>query len=212
MTNRTHLPESTDWDKYYKQSPAAARFTRPITTRTLIRALLRYSVQNPILAELGGAGSCVLDSVINAVHPLEYHVVDINQYGLDLLRPRATADHLFLHKEDVRYLTLDVEVDTVFSLGLIEHFDPEGTRRAIEAHFRILKRGGIAIISFPTPTYLYRATRGAAELLGKWIFHDERPLRTHEVAAAIAGVGTIVSEEIIWPIFLTQTLLVVRKA
>jgi SAM-dependent methyltransferase len=204
--------QRTDWDTYYRQSPTVSRFTRSITRQRIIRAITTHSIGRPTLVEFGGAGSCILDSVMKTVQPTEYHVVDNNQYGLNLLHSRAQKDsRLFLYHQDILNLTLDIEVDIVLSVGLIEHFDPSGTERAVQAHLRILKSGGIAIITFPTPTFLYRATRKAAEFLGKWRFHDERPLFPAEVVRAVSDHGAILSKEIIWPIFLTQTLLVVRK-
>jgi SAM-dependent methyltransferase len=211
MTKVNTASKSTDWDKYYRESPAPSKFTRPIIQRTFIRALSQYSIANPVLAELGGGGSRVLDAVIQAVRPSEYHIIDNNRVGMDLLLARVQKDKLVLHVGSVLDLDMNLQVDTVFSLGLIEHFDEGGTRQAVLAHFRILKPGGIAVITFPTPTYLYRMTRGVAELSGKWIFHDERPLWTKEVARSLEGIGTILHEEIIWPIGLTQTLLVIRK-
>ena len=108
-------------------------------------------------------------------------------------------------------LDLPPAADLVFSVGLIEHFDREGTRRAVDAHFDLLKPGGIAVISFPTPTPLYRLARMAAELAGAWIFHDERPLRLVEVAAAAAPHVRLLSHRILWPIVFTQCLAVWRK-
>jgi SAM-dependent methyltransferase len=205
------MTRATDWDLYYSKSPAASRFTRPLIQRTFIKAFERYSAPHPVVAELGGAGSRVLPAVIRHIAPSQYHIIDSNEYGLNLLRDRPDLESVYLHHQDVLNLDLPIQVDTVFSLGLIEHFDIDGTKRAILAHFRILKQGGIAIISFPTPTFLYRGTRTIAELAGKWIFHDERPLWTSEVRKAIDGQGTILMETLIWPIFLTQTLLVIKK-
>jgi SAM-dependent methyltransferase len=204
-------PDRTDWDVYYQRSPAAARFTRPLIQRVLMSAFQRFSPPNPVLVELGGAGSRVFDAVMREVRPVEYHVVDSNQFGLDVLRQRTGRQDVFLHCADVLHLDLPVRADVVFSLGLIEHFDEAGTREAVLAHFRLLKPGGIAIISFPTPTFLYRASRAVAEFAGKWIFHDERPLWPAEVAKAFEGQGELLYGHLIWPIFFTQTLIVVRK-
>jgi hypothetical protein len=88
---------------------------------------------------------------------------------------------------------------------------PEDTKKAVAAHFRVLKAGGIAIISFPTPTLLYRISRFVAEALGLWMFHDERPLKKQEIVEAIGNHGTILHGEIIWPIFFTQMIIVARK-
>lgn len=204
------ISPATDWNVYYQKGPGFARFTRRLTQWALIDCLRRYSDPHPVLAELGGAASCVFDSVRREIVPREYHIVDNNELGLELLAQRA-GEQAILHKASVLGLDLPIQADTVFSLGLIEHFDIEETREAIWAHLRLLKPNGIAVISFPTPTFLYRATRGFAELAGKWIFHDERPLWTEEVAAAVANRADILHERLIWPIFLTQTMLVIRK-
>lgn len=206
------MPESpaTDWNAYYEKRPGLARFTRRVTERALIDCLQRYSVPRPVLAELGGAASCVFDAIRERLVPREYHVVDNNELGLRLLTQRV-GEQAIVHKGNVLELDLALQVDTVVSLGLIEHFDVEGTRKVLMAHLRLLKPNGIAVISFPTPTLLYRTTRAVAELAGKWIFHDERPLWTKEVAAAVADHGEVLHERLVWPIFLTQTMLVIRK-
>ena len=71
--------------------------------------------------------------------------------------------------------------------------------------------GGYAIISFPTPTWLYRCARSTAERLGKWRFTDERPLALQEVKDAVRGLGEVVFEKTLWPLVFTQHLIVVRK-
>jgi SAM-dependent methyltransferase len=206
------MTNATDWDLYYRNSPWASRFTRPVLFGRLLALLQRYSVPNPSLAELGGAGSGVFNQVRLRLRPREYHVIDNNQYGLEQLRRRVGEQPgLTLWNRSVLKLDLPLELDTVFSLGLIEHFDEEGTREAIMAHLRLLKPGGIAIISFPTPTYLYRAARGIAEVTGKWIFHDERALWPDEVKKAINGQADWLHGELVWPIVFTQTLAAIRK-
>ena len=76
--------KGTDWNRYYTKTPAPARLTRRITERRLIAVLKKYSVPNPALAELGGAASCVFDSVERHLAPSIYHAIDTNQFGLDL--------------------------------------------------------------------------------------------------------------------------------
>ena len=99
----------------------------------------------------------------------------------------------------------------MFSVGLVEHFDPARTREAILAHFSILRPGGIAIITFPTPTLLYRVTRGLIEAAGMWKFHDERPLKPAEVASSVKERGEILQQKLMWPLILTQHVVVARK-
>jgi cyclopropane fatty-acyl-phospholipid synthase-like methyltransferase len=112
---------------------------------------------------------------------------------------------------DVLNVAPKLSLDFVYSVGLIEHFNVEETARVIQAHFDMLKPGGIALITFPTPTFLYKGTRRLAEKTGQWIFHDERPLSISEVLKTVSLYGTVLHQEIIWPIFLTQGAIVARK-
>ena len=114
------------------------------------------------------------------------------------------------HREDCRQSSVS-HVDAAFSVGLIEHFDREGTREAVASHFRAIKPGGCAIISFPTPTLLYRVARSISEALGAWEFPDERPLDRAEVVAAAGDFGVVEFEKILWPIVFTQRMMVFRK-
>src|SRR5450759_5362735 len=114
------------------------------------------------VAELGGANSCFLDALKQTLDIREYHIVDTNQYGLQLLRDRCSDDgSIVLHARDAMHLPPLPPSDLVFSVGLIEHFECEGTCQVVQAHFEPLRPGGIAIITYPTPTWLYRVTRRA---------------------------------------------------
>jgi SAM-dependent methyltransferase len=116
-----------------------------------------------------------------------------------------------LHQQNVVALDLEIEADVAFSIGLVEHFDPAGTRKAIETHLAVLRPGGYALISAPTPTWLYRAARRVFEVLGIWRFPDERPLLAEELRACVAGQGEVVFEKVLWPLVFTQRLMVIRK-
>lgn len=213
--SRARRPARTDWDRYYRQPYRTARFSRRITEKKLHHLIRAYALadgQGLRLGELGGAGSCFCANICAGFPVAQYHVVDNNALGLAALRERiGNRTEVILHHQDILDGYEDLGLDLVFSVGLIEHFSVADTRKAIAAHFRWLKPGGLAIILFPTPTWLYRVTRGLAEATGQWIFHDERPLARDEVAAASLEHGEIIHEEINWPIFLTQMILVVRK-
>jgi len=204
---------ATDWGGYYESTPFTARITRRYTAAVLASALKRFAgsrIQS--IVELGGGNSCFFDTICRQFDLQVYHVVDSNARGLELLRQRAGGDpRLRLHRHDVTQPGLDLLADAAFSAGLIEHFDREGTRKAVEAHLRAVRPGGYAIISAPTPTWLYRAARNICELVGIWRFPDERPLAADEIRASVSGQGEIVFEKILWPLVFTQLMVVVRK-
>jgi hypothetical protein len=45
-----------------------------------------------------------------------------------------------------------------------------------------------------------------------WLFPDERPLLRDEVLQTVSELGEIVFEKTLWPLVLTQHLIMVRKA
>jgi glycosyltransferase involved in cell wall biosynthesis len=206
---------STDWDDYYNRPYRTASVTRGITTRLLIRLMREHAQPTPDKArfqELGGANSCFLDAMRETFTPSEYHIVDNNRTGLERTRERFEAqDPIYLHEVDLLHASTTVRADITYSAGLIEHFDPAGTKKLVAEHFEGTRDGGLVIITFPTPTWLYRGIRGIAERMGMWIFHDERPLSEKEVLAAASGKGTVLYNRINWAIGLTQRVIAFRN-
>jgi putative flippase GtrA/SAM-dependent methyltransferase len=217
FTRRKTAPAATDWDSYYTSVPPTAKLTRRYTTATLLAAIRRHASpaapeRGFSIVEIGGANSCFLDGILAGVPCARYDIVDTNRYGLELLEKRLGGNPVVrLHQQSVLDMSLDGEADVVFSVGLVEHFDVAGTRAAVLAHFDALRPGGTLILTFPTPTPLYRATRRLIEMLGMWKFHDERPLGAEEVAEAIGERGEVVDRKTLWPLILTQYLIVARK-
>ena len=217
FTRRKSAPAATDWDSYYTSVPPTAKLTRRYTTATLLDAIRRHAspaAGEPGLSivEIGGANSCFLDGILAEVRCARYDIVDTNRYGLELLEKRlGRNDTVHLHRQSVLDMSLPSQADVVFSVGLVEHFDPPGTRAAVLAHFDALRPGGTLILTFPTPTVLYRVTRRLIEMAGMWKFHDERPLQTAEVTEAIRERGEVVYRKTLWPLLLTQQLIVARK-
>jgi len=206
---------ATDWDQYYKSVPATARLTRTYTTATLLKLMRSYtrlgSGAPATILEFGGANSCFLDKIVQEFSPAAYHVIDTNAYGLGLLRKRLSpGSRVHLHQASILDMArVSLKADVVFSVGLIEHFEKQGTAKAVEAHLDCLNPGGCAIITFPTPTWLYRAARGVAEAAGAWKFHDERPLQPDEILRVL-GNREILHQKTLWPLVFTQHLLVCR--
>ena len=217
FTRRQATNGATNWDKYYTSVPPTAKITRRYTTAMLLTAIERHGLPKSddghlSILEIGGANSCFVDSILAAIGCARYDVVDTNRYGLKLLKDRM-GDRSVVHvyEENVLGLKLDHTADVVFSVGLVEHFDPPQTREAVLAHFDALRPGGTAIITFPTPTLLYRITRSLIEMIGMWKFPDERPLEPLEVITAIGDRADILFQKTLWPLILTQYMIVARK-
>ena len=204
---------STDWDEYYSEPFPAAKLARQISSQR-IRGLLTTFAQLERLkiAELGGGNSFIAGDIIGNLDVQEYQVVDSNQRSLELLSSRFNEYSCVTSKRaDVLLLEEECRFDIVFSVGLIEHFSEKNTERAIQSHFHMCKPGGIVLLTFPTPTFLYRSIRGVAELLGIWKFPDERPLKSAEVLAGAGEKATLLHQSILWGIGLTQGYMVFRS-
>ena len=210
-------PRTTDWDRYYISVPATAKITRRYSTSVLLDAIRRHARAGSgdgqlSIVEIGGANSCFLDAMLSRIPCRSYDVVDTNEYGISLLAGKAGDGKVVrLHKHSILDNPLHMAADLVFSVGLVEHFGPSETRAAILAHFDYLRPGGTAIFTFPTPTHLYRITRGLIEALGMWRFPDERPLEPQEVVDAVSVRGEVIWQKMLWPLMLTQYMIVARK-
>jgi cyclopropane fatty-acyl-phospholipid synthase-like methyltransferase len=210
---RNLKPARTDWDNYYARPYRTASLTRRHTASALVDLMRRTNGSQASILEFGGANSCFIDQILAEVAPVRYDVIDNNKMGLDLIRGRySTDDRVSVRLGDVLSVPKpDRLYDIVFSVGLIEHFNKAETASAVAAHFNYLRPGGTAIITFPTPTWLYRFVRKLAEITNSWIFPDERPLQLQEFERAVAGLGEIKSARILWPLILTQYCVEVQK-
>ena len=212
---RAEKPQATDWDSYYKSVFPAARWTRQYTTRALEKALARFGMtEQPLsIIEFGGANSCFARAITEAVPTSRYYAADLNRYGLAMIAERTDLpDTVVPVHADVLSPQAELpQADVVMSVGLIEHFSPTETRMAIENHFRFCRPGGVVILSYPTPTWLYRTARCLAESVRAWRFPDERPLARHEVHETASRYGALLDERVLWPLIFTQRLMAFRK-
>src|SRR5579872_7330932 len=134
----------TNWNAYYSRPFKTALLTRKYTTRVLLNFMRRYS-GNPdfTLTEIGGANSCFYEKIASDLAPRRYIIVDNNQLGLDKFRERlGQPAGVELYNQDIFAPEPRERTDVVLSVGLIEHFDKEGTRTCILNHQPYLRRPG----------------------------------------------------------------------
>lgn len=212
MQEETHN-ERTDWNAYYQKAPGFARITRSYTRSRLLALIQKFLGENQRdIIEIGGANSCFVEDICKNNHPKNYSVIDNNAFGIELLKKRCRdLPQLSCEIRDLFELEKNPRADLCFSVGLIEHFDREGTKKAIQTHFDLVKPGGLVLLTFPTPTWLYRAIRKAAEKTNSWKFPDERPLAFAEVLSVCEQNGRSLWTETLWPLGLTQGLVIFRK-
>lgn len=204
----------TDWDAYYQRPAPTASVTRQFTRRWLIRTIGAYARPRPMeIIELGGGNSFCATDIVGALEVARYDVVDRNRASLDMYRRKMAGTRVRFDAVAADLLAEAPSLapaDVVFSVGLVEHFDPAQSRIVAARHFDLVRSGGIVIITAPTPTLPYRMTRGAAERLGLWAFPDERPMAPAEVESLNGGRGTRLAATTLWPLILTQRAVVWR--
>jgi putative flippase GtrA len=215
--NIRETSESTDWSQYYLTPAKTALFTRRATEKALHKVMDEHLLTGPVerICELGGANSAFFAGIQARFPDAHYTIIDNNQTGLNLFRrSHPGVHHISLINRDLLQVPAIKanRAELVFSVGLIEHFDPEGTARVIKAHFDYAAPGALVIITFPTPTWLYRLVRGAAEVAGMWRFPDERPLAVETVREQMSRYGTVLHTGINWGVILTQGMVAVRKS
>jgi hypothetical protein len=210
----TETYKHTNWDIYYSKDYKITSYTRKTTEKLLLKLFNQYcpDINSKTIVELGGANSCFYSAIRQNVKPKLFHVIDNNDVGIEKFKKKIVDDkHASFENANVLELKPDKYYDLAFSIGLIEHFDVEGTAKAIKAHFDIVPQDGIVIISFPTPTFLYIVVRKICEIIGIWFFFDERPLEFNEVIKEASKHGTVLHKTINWKVILTQGFIVARK-
>lgn len=208
----------SDWDEYYSK----AKFdVPPFIVNALWKnyeAVLRKQNADKqpslVVMELGGADSCFYQLVRQSFNVSEYHIVDNNQYGLDLFEHKQD-EGVFLHQFDLLQgnpQDLGIQADIVFSAGLIEHFVPADTQAMVKSHFALTKLDGLVLMSFPTPTVVYWAFRYFLEKTEKFPPLFERPVPPDEIRSITSNLGMELENYKIWKTILTQFLVLFRKS
>ena len=202
----------TDWDNYYaNRTVSQATLTRKITGRLIVKKLNEYAAEKPqAIVEFGGGDSCFYEKFHKSFPGVKYIVIDNSTVGIAKFYEKAGADAEAICR-DIFDPFDDWLGDIVYSVGLIEHFDPVLTAACIRSHFQAVRPGGIVLLSYPTPTPLYRIIRLVAEFLKIWKFVDERPLLYVEVAAEVGKYGQVLWHGINWSIGLTQEIVIARR-
>jgi len=208
--------KQTDWSSYYNKKSIASKLTQKITQKYIFEYMNKYILDKSNLktVEFGGANSCFFDFIADKFKPKEYVIIDNNQFGLDKFKENKNDYNceIQLINDDILKVNKPSETfDYCYSIGLVEHFNIENTKKAIEAHFRYTKEQGIVLISFPTPTFQYRLIRKCMEALSLWKFFDERPLTIEEVMPILQEKGDVLEIKLIRRLPLTQMMCVVRK-
>ena len=206
--------KKTDWSSYYSKPSKVAGLTRRITEKILIKQLKKYFEVNATfhIQEMGGANSCFLKGITKKFPKSHYCIIDNCKTGLGLSKDQfGLMKHVTIQELNILKSSKFNKSEVVLSTGLIEHFNKSDTSLMIKKHFQAAKSSGLVIITYPTPTLLYKATRKILEILGLWQFHDERPLTKREVEDVARHYGEVKYHQVNKFIPLTQGVIVCVK-
>lgn len=205
----------TDWSDYYAKpkSPVSIR-TQKITLHYLVRLIKKYFTEDKLkIVECGGGNSCFAADITSMLNVEYYDIIDNCMLGIE----KATNNHTIRNTwyadltQEIDSLILEENYNFVYSVGLVEHFAKKERKKVIENHFKLCKEGGYVLITAPTPILQYRFWRKVMELLNKWQFWDEVPMKPEHLAEEIAPYGEIVSVGINRGLPLSQCVIIARK-
>lgn len=208
----------TNWTKYYQQKKSFfSTYTQRFTLKKIFDCM-NQSIDDRCddikVMELGGGNSCFAKEICNQRNISNYDIVDNNELAVGFF----VKQNLYVGKYTgiLQDLTQKIDnitpvYDFVFSIGLIEHFQPKDRKQVIQNHFRYCKPGGVVMISFPTPTRKYLFWRRIMELLGVWMFWDETPLTYEDIREELEENGKIIKVELNKRLYLTQMIVLISK-
>lgn len=209
------MTDKTDWNRYYlKELPIITKISRAINGKAILSSYKKINLidSDISICELGGANSCFARNFCENSSVKRYHIVDSNKIGLSMFKGSYPGTRFTVELDDIILpYSNDEHFDLVFSVGLIEHFQSTDIETVVQAHFARCKINGHVLITFPTPTWLYKFCRTCLTMIGRWDFPDELPLEMNKARSLIQNFGVVRYESITWSIGLTQGLFLVEK-
>jgi SAM-dependent methyltransferase len=158
-----------------------------------------------------GAGRST-NALLYALRGARPTVLDLSPKALELSRKRFADRGLEVEAVQGDAFDLSPELlgafDVSMSFGLCEHFTGVRRRDIIEAHLRVLRPGGLAVVNVPNRySPFYRAWMGLAKRRGTWTLGVEVPFSAAELTELakmsggiplrpvhVGGLGTIVNQ------------------
>lgn len=207
----------TDWTSYYSEKKSIwSAYTQKSTFEIIKKTVHTYFDKNESIKviELGGGNSCFVAKLVNTCNIERYDILENNDLASNLFEElELNIEHCSIRKD---ILVADEECehgryDFCFSVGLIEHFEDNQIKNAIDRHFEYVDKGGIVLITFPTPTIKYRLIRKIMEVIKKWQFWDETPLKFDDVKDVLTKRADILYKFINRRLFLTQYVVILKK-
>jgi len=153
-----------------------------------IRQYLRYLPAHELILEAGSG----LSAVVITLRQLGYNVVGLD-YAVNALHiSRHHSPDLPLIAGDVHALPHpDNSLGGYLSFGVLEHFE-QGMSAALREAYRVLKPGGIAVITIPYPNIVWRLAQWRRAQQGHSLIDEtfyESTYTREQLISEISAVG-----------------------
>jgi ubiquinone/menaquinone biosynthesis C-methylase UbiE len=162
-----------------------ASYRRAIKSRSLY---LPYLSKDDVILEAGSG----LSSVLVGLLEMGYDVIGLD-YAVNALQlSRQHTPSLNLSGGDVHALPFpDNSLGAYLSFGVLEHFE-HGMNGALKEAYRVLKPGGIAVITIPYPNLVWKLAQWRRKQQGKERISEdfyESTYTQHELTRELQAVG-----------------------
>ncbi len=147
---------------------------------------LPYLNKDEIVLEAGSG----LSSALIPLHEMGYQVIGVDYAVNSLQASREHTSALALAGADIHALPFpDNSVGAYLSFGVLEHFE-HGMQPALNEAYRVLKTGGVAVITIPYPNIVWKLAQWRREQRGQTLIDEDfyestytREQLIHEVTA-----------------------------
>lgn len=168
----------------------AVRAARSMET---IRAYLPYLPKDDVLLEAGSG----LSAVVITLRQMGYNVIGLDYAENALHVSRAHDPSLSLTVGDVHALPYAANsLGAYLSFGVLEHFE-HGMNPALLEAFRVLRRGGVLVLTIPYPNIVHRLVKwrrkaqGVSTLTDDSFYESAYNRRMLEAEVTKAGFQTL---------------------
>jgi ubiquinone/menaquinone biosynthesis C-methylase UbiE len=140
---------------------------------------------------------CGIGGWVKIIQSMGHNVVGIDWYDHIVKAARETDPTLNVEQGDILNLRYpDATFDAYISLGVIEHFE-EGPQKALKEALRVLKPGGLAVVTVPALTVTRRLlahpfrslTVAALKFMGREVFFAEYRYSMKELVGFMKEAG-----------------------
>lgn len=152
-----------------------------------IRAYLPYLNKQDIVLEAGSG----LSAVIITLRRMGYRVVGLDYAENALHISRQYEPELTLVTGDVHALPYaENSLGAYLSFGVLEHFE-HGMQPALREAYRVLKPGGVLVLTIPYPNLVWRIAQWKRSLSGKNLINEDFYESTYTRAALVENVTQV---------------------